>query len=96
MSKWIKKGIPVVHFTNLEVMFVVDEFMYQSGIVLDMNQEKVRKNLLVGIRCKRVDDDGRVDVQIFHSKDLIPKEVADKGPAEAYRFYSREGIYKNW
>jgi hypothetical protein len=96
MSNWIKKGLAVVHITNLEKVMTVDHCIFQSKeIKTDGNQPK-RVSRLIGIEVNIVNEDGKIDKSVCHSKELIPLSIANKGKTEAYRFYSREGEYENY
>lgn len=94
-SNWIKKGMIVVSMTNLDIPMTVEDFIYKSGNVLDEQQKEVKKKFLVGIQCYRFETETSQRVhERFHSRELIPYEVAQKGVNEAFKFYNREGEYK--
>jgi len=95
MSNWIKPGIPVVNITNLEKVFVVDHAIFKSKEIKDKGGNVKRVSRLVGIKVKHVTEK-TTEVDIMHSKELIPLDVALKGVLEAMMFINREGIYKNY
>lgn len=95
MSNWIKPGIPVVNITNLEKVFVVDHAIFKSKEIKDKNGNIKRVSRLVGIKVKHTTDK-TTEIDIMHSKELIPLGVALKGVLEAMMFINREGIYKNY
>lgn len=96
MSSWIKKGMLVVSMTNLELSMVVGDFVYKTGNAVNENDEIYKKKMLIGVRCYYSGSDGERHYEIYHSKELVPFEIASKGKTEAYRFYSREGKYKDY
>lgn len=96
MSKWIKKGLPVVHITNLQFIMTVEEFIYEYRNIHDDNEQLIKVKHLMGIRCKFIDTDGEEKFCKHHSKELIPADIASKGILEAFKFVNREGIYKEF
>jgi uncharacterized protein YodC (DUF2158 family) len=94
---WIRKGMVVVSMTNLDQRMTVEEFIYKSGNIVDINSNNViQKKFLVGIRCSWIDGNGDKTYSPFHSKELVPAEIAEKGLSQAFSFYSREGAYKDY
>ena len=96
MSNWIKKGLSVVHITNLEKVMTVDHPIFQSKEIKDENGKPLRVSRLIGIELKFVNEEGRPEKIVHHSKELIPLTVSIKGKMEAYKFINREGEYKNY
>jgi hypothetical protein len=96
MSNWIKKGLSVVHITNLEKVMTVDHPVFQSKEIKDENGQAKRVSRLIGIEVKVINDDGKTEKALHHSKELIPLSVAIKGKIESYKFINREGEYKNY
>ena len=94
-SKWIKKGLPVVHISNLKLIMTVEDFIYESKTIKDENGNEDRVKHLMGIRCKIIGDDGAEIMTKHHSKELVPAEIASKGVLEAFKFINREGQYKD-
>ena len=95
-SNWIKKGIVVVNITNLELVMSVDHAIFQSKEIKNGDGNKVRVSRLIGIECNIVNESGKIDKSVHHSKELVPLSVATKGKSEAYKFINREGEYKNY
>lgn len=95
MSNWIKKGLSVVHITNLEKVMTVDHLIFQSKEIKDDNGKPFRVSRLIGVELNVVNDEGRPEKVVYHSKELIPLSVSIKGKLEAYKFISREGDYKD-
>lgn len=96
MSSWIKKGMLVVSMTNLELSMVVGDFVYKTGRAVNEKDEVYNKKMLIGVRCYYTAADGERKYEIYHSRELVPLEVASISKSEAYRFYSREGKYKDY
>lgn len=94
-SKWIKKGLPVVHITNLNLIMTVEDFVYETKTIRNESGVDEKVKHLMGIRCKMVDDGGEEKYFKHHSKELVPAEVASKGVLEACKFINREGQYKD-
>lgn len=95
MSKWIKRGIAVVHITNLEKEFTVDHIVFKSKRISIDGQDKVISRI-IGVELNSVNIDGKIEKTMLHSKELVPLEVALKGKLEAYKFINREGEYSSW
>lgn len=95
-SKWIKKGVPVVHITNLEKEFTVDHIIFKSTKVTDDDGKVKNISKIIGVELISVNGDGKVEKTVFHSRELVPLSIAEKGKLEAYKFINREGEYKNW
>ena len=96
MSNWIKKGISVVSVTNLEKVMTVDHPIFQGKDFKDENGETKRISRLIGIELNVINEDGKTDKVVLHSKELVPLSVAMKGKLEAYRFINREGEYSKY
>ena len=96
MSNWIKKGIAVVNITNLDVVMTVDHPIFQSKEVKDEHGEPKRISRLIGIECNIVNESGKTDKSVHHSKELVPLAIAKKGSVEACKFVSREGEYSKY
>ena len=95
-NRWIKKGMPVVTISNLDIVMVVEDFIYKSGEVLQLDGTLARKNLLINIQCKYMDNAGTIVHERFHSKELLPAEIGKKGILEACAFVNKEGKYKDY
>lgn len=96
MSNWIKKGISVVSVTNLEKVMTVDHPIFQGKDFKDENGKIKKISRLIGIELNVVNEEGKTDKVVLHSKELIPLSVALKGRIEAYRFINREGEYSKY
>ena len=96
MSNWIKKGISVVSVTNLEKVMTVDHPIFQGKDFKDENGKIKKISRLIGIELNVVNEEGKTDKVVLHSKELIPLSVALKGRIEAYRFINREGEYSTY
>lgn len=96
MSNWIKKGISVVHITNLEKVMTVDHPIFQGKEIKGDNGEVKRVSRLIGIEVNILNDNGKTEKSVLHSRELIPLSVAIKGKIEAYKFINREGEYKDY
>jgi hypothetical protein len=96
MSNWIKKGLSVVHITNLEKVMTVEKTVFQSKELKKEDGEIIRVSRLIGIELKLINDEGKIEKSMHHSKELIPLSVAMKGKSEAYKFYNREGEYSSY
>jgi len=96
MSNWIKGGLAVVNITNLDLVMTVDHPVFQSKEIKSENGETKRVSRLVGIELKIINENGKAEKIMQHSKELIPLSVASKGKAEAYKFINREGEYANY
>jgi len=91
---WIKKGIPVVNITNLEKVFIVDHIVFKSKRIRVNAEEKKNVNHIVGVKCYYIDDNNEKINMVFHSKELVPVDIAKKGILEACNFVNKEGVYK--
>lgn len=96
MSGWIRKGMPVCSMSNLELVMIVEDFVYKTGRVIGVDGKPYQKKLLIGIRCSYFDKDKERVYEIVHSRELVPSFIADKGKLEVCRFYSREGEYSDY
>lgn len=96
MSNWIKKGLSVVHITNLDKVMTVDHPIFQGKEIIDENGQPNRLSRLIGIEVIVVNDDGKREKAVYHSKELIPLSVSVKGKIESYKFINREGEYANY
>ena len=96
MSNWIKKGISVVSVTNIEKVMTVDHPIFQGKKYKDENGETKSVSRLIGIELNVINEEGKTDIVILHSKELVPLSVAMKGKVEAYRFINREGEYSKY
>lgn len=96
MSNWIKKGLPVVHITNLDMVMTVDHPIFQSKEIRDEQDQPKRISRLIGIELKFVNEDGKPEKVVHHSKELVPLSISTKGKSEAYKFINREGEYKDY
>jgi len=94
MSNWIKKGSAVVSIINLDVVMTVEDFKYKTGTILDKDLQEVTKKFLIGVVCSYYEGEVHMH-EPFHSKNLIPYEVVQKGKTEAIAFFNREGKYKD-
>ena len=95
-GKWIKRGVPVVHITNLEKEFTVDHIVFKSKKIVD--EEGLSKHIsrIIGVELNSINDEGKIEKTLVHSKELVPLEIALKGKLEAYKFINREREYKDW
>jgi len=96
MSEWIKRGMCVVSITNLDIPMTVEEFKYKTGNIIDEKGNVVPKKFLIGIQCYRYDENKVRIHEPFHSKELIPYSIAQKGTTEAIKFHDRLGEYKDY
>jgi len=96
MAGWIKKGMIVVSMTNIDIPLTVEDFIYKSGEFVDKEGNKYRKKCLIGVQCYRFDENKIRIHERFHSKELVPHEVALKGIMEAYSFHARDDKYKSY
>lgn len=96
MSRWIKRGIPVVHITNLDKEFTVDHIIFKSKRIEKEDGTSFNVSRIIGVELNSINSDGKIEKTVVHSKELIPAEIAVRGKLEAYRFINREGEYKNW
>ena len=95
-SKWIKRGVPVVHVSNLEKLFTVDHIIFKSHRIIDEAGQPKNVSRIVGVELNSVNTEGKIEKTVVHSKEIIPADVANKGKLEAYSFINREGIYKDY
>ena len=91
MSKrWIKKGLSVVTITDLDTSLVVEKIVFQTKKIGNQNISRI-----VGVECyHRVN--GKKNISMVHSKELIPLSIAQKGKSECYKFINREGEYSDY
>lgn len=94
-TRWIKPGIAVVHISNLEKILTVESIIYVSKEFI-VDEEKVRKSRIDGVRCQYYDSEGELKKSVHHSKELVPADIANKGKLEAFKFINREGEYKDY
>lgn len=98
---WLKEGEPVAHITNLTFQMTIKELIYRRAEIFceedepnaffdTVNKRWVRnKKLLVGVRCRWAAASGGFECSDFHSKELVPWDVAIKGVDEVERFRKR-------
>ena len=98
---WLKEGEPVAHITNLSFRMSIEKLLYKRAEIFcnqsdpnaffDTNQKRWLRNkkLLVGVRCRWVNGDGMFESTDFHSRELVPWEVALKGASEVDNFRRR-------
>lgn len=95
-SKWIKRGVAVVHITNLDKEFTVDHVVFKSKKIISDTGEAVNVSRIIGVELNSITPEGKIEKTILHSKELVPADIAIKGKLEAYKFINREGEYKDW
>lgn len=87
---WLKEGDPVVHISNLSFIMTVQELVYkrqeifcdekEQNAQFDVNSKKFVRNkkILIGVKCKWMSNEA-VNYSSFHSRELIPLSIANKG-----------------
>jgi hypothetical protein len=96
MANWIKSGLSVVNITNLDQILTVVKVVYKSKKVYSESEGEKRVSKIVGVECKNYDTDGKWQISLHHSKELVPLSVASKGKLESIKFVNREGEYKDY
>lgn len=94
--KWIKRGVPVVHITNLDKEFTVDHIIFKSHKTTTDDGRQINISRIIGVELNSVSSDGKIEKTVVHSKEIVPVEVAMKGKLEAYKFINREGEYQGY
>ena len=95
-KKWIKRGIPVVHITNLEKEFTVDHIVFKSKRITNEDGTVSSISKIVGVELNSINSEGKIEKTLVHSKEIIPLDIALLGRMEAYKFINREGKYKDY
>jgi hypothetical protein len=88
---WIKLGMAVAHRTNLGFMYTVKTILKESKeIKCDKEEEgsyynekeqcyMKRKTFMKGIEVQFINRYQGIDTETFHSRELIPWEIAQQG-----------------
>ena len=79
---------------NKDIISVADG--RKIGNIIDENGNVVQKKFLIGIQCYRYDENKVRVHEPFHSKELVPYNIAQKGTMEAIKFHDRLGEYKDY
>ena len=85
-KKWIKPGIDVAYIDVPDLKMKVQDFVRRSKVV----EGKVVGEIIIGVKCFWFDDKKKYQWGTFHSKQLLPWEVAVGGPVEISKFLNRE------
>jgi len=95
---WIKIGNPVVHRTNLNFQYTVKSIKKRSVEIetdkvnsdYEKNGKYYQKRIFIeGVECAFVNRFQEKDIEIFHTKELVPYEVAKLGLKAVNDFYNR-------
>ena len=89
---WISKGIEVVHRDRIGQPNLESSKMYVQRIIKKKIYSDTKESVghvIDGIRCYWYDKKGELKVENFHSKHLIPYEIAIQGVEETNKWISR-------
>ena len=96
-SYWAEQGLAVIHVDRLKIVegeLLEDRIMRVERIVMESKEgeEGDRRKVMRGIICHWVDKENRMWKEMFHSRELVPYEVARKGLGEVQRWIEREVV----
>lgn len=97
-KRWIREGDAVVHRTNLNFTYTVDSIKKRS-IELEVDKENsdyqkegkyYQKRIFIeGVACSFINRFQEKDTEIFHTKEIVPYEVAKLGIKAVNEFFNR-------
>ena len=84
-KKWIKPGIDVAFIDVPDLKMKVQDFVRRSKV----HDGKIVGEIIIGVKCFWFDDKKKYQWGTFHSKQLLPWEVAEAGPSAISEFLNR-------
>ena len=90
-KKWIKQGMDVAHAENPSVKYIVDDILKESRRVATGKKSSSgellyeERHRIIGVRCRYLSGNKWEYIK-FHTRELIPWEVAQAGQEEIRAF----------